>query len=142
MAELIDLSGGQELRDGTGRTVGVFLPADAAAELTAEYDRLRQEVDRLSAESRELKARLYAAQEEFRDKAHDIYQKGLDRLRHQAARAAEVTRERDEYLKSLYVLLRKDFAFTPEELAEMEKTGGPIDDIVEEAERTLRSGGK
>ncbi len=123
MSDRNGLEMGQELRDSQGRPVGVFLPADAAAGWTAEHDRLRREVERLRAETHDLKAALDAAREEVKDKA-------------------EVVAERDACLKSLHLLLRKDFTFTPEEIADMEKTGGPIDDIIEEMERTLRSGGQ
>jgi uncharacterized coiled-coil DUF342 family protein len=99
------------------------LNGERSADLTGERDRLRQEVVRLQAEASDLKRALDAAREEVKDKA-------------------EVVKERDACLKTLHFLLRKDVTFTAEEIADMEKTGGPIDDIIEEMEQALRSGGR
>lgn len=48
---------------------------------------------------------------------------------------AQLTEERDDYLKALYALTRKEVSFTEEEIIELEKTGGPLEPILEELER-------
>jgi hypothetical protein len=102
------LERGQELHDGQGRPVGVFLHADAAAELTAERDRLRAEVS-------ELNRALDEAREELKDKA-------------------ALTNERDVYLKALHKLLWKDVPFTEEDIAEWDRTGLTLNQFIGEIE--------
>jgi hypothetical protein len=116
MADTIDLNGGLELHDRQGRKVGVVLPADAAAELTAERDRLRQEVERLRAELLEARRALDAAREELKDKA-------------------EIASECEMYRKSLEAIYAKDApSFTAEDIAEADKHGLTLDQFIHELE--------
>lgn len=91
-------------------------------ELTAERDRLREEVNRLRAEAAELRGALEVAQREVRDKAAIVV-------------------ERDCYLEALHGLLAKDVLITPEDIAEMDKNGVDIADIIAEIEADFRSRG-
>jgi hypothetical protein len=43
--------------------------------------------------------------------------------------------ERDQYLAALYELTRKEFTFTPEELAELEKEGIPFEEVIAAVEK-------
>lgn len=53
---------------------------------------------------------------------------------------AEIAAERDDYLKSLYYLMRKDWTVTEEEIADADKNGERFDEkFIEELERDLRS---
>jgi hypothetical protein len=116
MSESIDLNGGLELRDRQGRTVGVVLPSAEAAELTAERDRLRQEVERLRAEALEMKRALDAAREELKDKA-------------------EIARYSELYRKALQVIYAKEAPpITAEDIAEADKHGMTLDQFIHELE--------
>ncbi len=52
--------------------------------------------------------------------------------RHLRAELAKVRAERDTYLKSLYALTRKPVSFTAEELRDMTKNRGKLDDVIKE----------
>jgi hypothetical protein len=91
--------------------------------LAAENIRLREEVARLQGELR-----------------------GLSQLESHVKRLeqekAEIAAERDDYLKSLYYLTRKDWTVTEEEIADADKNGERFDEkFIQELERDLRSGG-
>lgn len=91
-------------------------------ELTAERDQLRQEVDRYRAEVTELRRALKEAQQEVRDKA-------------------ALMAERDSYLQALHGLLGKDVLITPEDIAELDKNGVDIADVIAEIETDYRARG-
>src|SRR5438309_472539 len=101
MSTWIDFGGDVELRDAQGRVFKLALAEPAADEATAEVVRLRKEVE-------QLRAQLHAAQ---------AVGKRLE------AEKAEIAEERDGYLKSLHYLTRKDFTFTAEEIADLDKNG-------------------
>jgi hypothetical protein len=106
MLDQLDLSQRLELRDAAGRTVGVVLASQAIEGLTAEREQLRAETVRLRAEVGELKRALACAEQEAKD-----------------------------YLKSLYALLKKeDVRFEPEELAELDRNGVPLNQFIAELE--------
>jgi hypothetical protein len=85
-------------------------------ELTAERDRLRQELAALE-------TRFAAVTSE------------RDRLR---GELTDVCRDRDQYLRSLHVLMREDFTFTPEQIAVLDSEGIPLSQVIEEIERTAQ----
>lgn len=60
-----------------------------------------------------------------------------DRLRKQLA---TLQAERDTYLTALYALMRKEVTISPEELADLEKNGVPIEQTMEELERIVAAG--
>ena len=92
----------------------------ASERLTAENLRLREEVARLQQELGGLK-----------QLESDV--KRLEREK------AEIATERDDYLKSLYYLTQKDWTFTEEEIADLDKNGVRIDEkFFEELERDMR----
>jgi predicted RNase H-like nuclease (RuvC/YqgF family) len=84
-------------------------------ELTAERDRLREEVNRLHAEAAELRRALEKAQQEVRDKA-------------------AIVAERDLYLRELE-------AFWAEKIADMDKNGVDFGEFITELERDLEARG-
>jgi hypothetical protein len=91
--------------------------------LAAENVRLREEVARLQGELRGLKH----------------LESDVERLEQEKA---DIAAERDDYLKSLYYLTRKDGTITEEEIADADKNGVRFDEkFIEELERDLRSGG-
>src|SRR5206468_2478882 len=104
-----------EVRDASGTTVGYLVPLGesggplengAQHELTA----LRTEVDQARQTINELKA-------------------VNERL---AIERAELEKERDAYLRSLYHLTRKDFSFTEEEIRERVASIGMFEQFLEE----------
>jgi chromosome segregation ATPase len=107
---------GVELPDDSGRSLGFVRSEEAVRELTAERDRLRQEVA-------EIQAKLGALAAE------------RDRLREELAAAQ---RERDEYLRWLYALTPKDSPITPEEFAEGLKNAVPGEQVFAELEQILK----
>ncbi|HBI43494.1 MAG TPA: hypothetical protein DDY78_11655 [Planctomycetales bacterium] len=89
--------------------------------LAAENIRLREEVARLQG------------------KLRGLWQLESDVKRLEKEKA-EIAAERDDCLKSLYYLTRKDWTFTEEEIADLDKNGVPFDEkFIEELERDLRS---
>ncbi len=122
MSDQIDLSQRVEIRYATGDTVGIVLAPKAVQELTAERDQLREEANRLRAEVAELQRALEDAQREARDKA-------------------AVAAERDQYLRSLHALLAKDVQITPEDIAELDKNGVDIAEVIAEIETEFHSRG-
>jgi hypothetical protein len=122
MSNQIDLSQRVEIRYATGDTVGIVLAPKAVQELTAERDRLCEELDRLRAEVAELRRALEEAQHGLRDKAAIVF-------------------ERDQYRVALQDLLSKDVLITPEDIAELDKNGVDLSDIIAEIENEFRSQG-
>ncbi|HTU91442.1 MAG TPA: hypothetical protein VMF69_15275 [Gemmataceae bacterium] len=122
MSNQIDLSQRVEIRYASGDTVGIVLAPKAVQELTAERDQLREETNRLRAEVAELRSALEEAQREARDKP-------------------AIVAERDQYLRSLHALLAKDVQITPEDIAELDKNGVDIADVIAEIETDFRSRG-
>jgi predicted RNase H-like nuclease (RuvC/YqgF family) len=118
----IDLSQRVEIRYATGDTVGIVLAPNAVQELTAERDQLREESNRLRAEVAELRRALEEAKREVRDKA-------------------DIVAERDQYLRSLHALLAKDVQITAEDIAELDKNGVDVADVIAEIETDFRSRG-
>ena len=116
MSELSNLVQGVELQDAAGRSLGLFRPQQVVQELAAERDRLRQELAALEAK--------FAAITGERDRL----QKEL----------SGVSRERDQYLHSLQLLMRQDFTFTPEEIAALDREGIPLAQAIEEIERSVQ----
>jgi DNA mismatch repair ATPase MutS len=87
---------------------------------TAENIRLREEVARLQGELRGLKQ----------------LESDVKRLEKEKT---EIAAERDDHLKSLYYLTRKDWTITEEEIADMDKNGVTLDEkFFEELERDMR----
>lgn len=120
MSTPIDFNGGLRMCDEQGRTVGVVLGNQAFEKLTAEHARLREELERL-------RARLREAEENGK--------------RLEAEKAA-IAAERDGYLKSLHYFTRKDFTFTAEEIADLDKNGVEFTkEFIDELERDLRERG-
>ena len=115
MSELFSLSHNLELRDPAGHMVGIVLPPKAAQELTDERDKLREEVDRLHAKLTELRG-------------------ALDHARQEASDKAAVVAERDLYLQHLEMLWA-------EKIADMDKNGIRVGDIVAEIEADFRARG-
>jgi predicted nucleic acid-binding Zn-ribbon protein len=85
-------------------------------ELTAERDRLREEVNRLNSEVVELKRALENAQREVQDKA-------------------AIVKERDLYLQQLEELMA-------EKIADMDKNGHDMSEVIAEIEQDLRARGQ
>jgi hypothetical protein len=98
-----------ELRDASGRVLGSFVAGRAVAEVTAERDQLRAEVERLKTE-------LEAARREVADKT-------------------AIEAERNQYRKALSDLLKEDLSFTDEELLDLEQNGMTLEEVIEELER-------
>jgi predicted nuclease with TOPRIM domain len=102
-----DLNGIHRVRDEHGCTVAVVLANQAFEKLTAEAEQLRDEAARLRAQVEQLQSGLKA-----------------------------VTQERDDYLKSLHAITCKDWTFTAEEIADLDKNGVTLDEkFFEELER-------
>jgi hypothetical protein len=88
--------------------------------MAAENARLREEVARLQGELRGLKQ----------------LESDVKRLEQEKAAIAA---ERDDYLKSLYYITRKDWTISEEEIADMDKNGIRFDEkFFEELERDMR----
>jgi hypothetical protein len=88
--------------------------------LAAENVRLREEIARLQGELRGLKQ----------------LESDVKRLEQEKA---DIAAERDDYLKSLNHLLWKDFTFTAEEIADLDKNGVTLDEkFFEELEHDMR----
>jgi chromosome segregation ATPase len=116
MSELSNLVQAVELLDARGRSLGLFRSEEVVKELVVERDRLRQELA-------QLQAKLSATAGE------------CDRLREELV---GTRRERDEYLHSLHFLTRQQFAFTPEEIATLDREGLPLGQVVDEIERRVK----
>ena len=69
MADELDHTWRLELRDETGRLLGVFTANQVVEGLTAERDKLRKEVARLHAEVVELQKALAGARKEAQENA-------------------------------------------------------------------------
>jgi uncharacterized coiled-coil DUF342 family protein len=117
MSEITENGERLELRDAKGRTVGYLFVRQLVEELTAERDRLREEVRRL------------------RDQLGQAEAEALRLTQEQA----KLTAERDRHLKALHELTYQEFHFTPEEIADMDRNGVELRAIIEELERTLPS---
>jgi cysteinyl-tRNA synthetase len=106
-------------------TMSHDLNGNSAGEgLAAENVRLREEVARLQGELGGLKQA----------------ESDVKRLEQEKA---EIAAERDDYLKSLYYLTRKDWTVTEEEIADADKNDVRFDErFIEELERDLRSSQK
>jgi len=98
------------------------LATKVVQELTDERDQLREEANRLRAEVAELRRALEEAQRELRDKA-------------------AIVAERDQYSRSLHALLAKDVQITPEDIAELNKNGVDVADVIAEIETEFRAQG-
>jgi SMC interacting uncharacterized protein involved in chromosome segregation len=122
MSNQIDLSQRVEIRYATGDTVGIVLAPKAVQELTAERDQLREETNQLRAQVAELRRALEETQRETRDKS-------------------AIVAERDQYLRSLHALLAKNVQITPEDIAELNKNGVDIADVIAEIETEFHSQG-
>jgi septal ring factor EnvC (AmiA/AmiB activator) len=122
MSNQIDLSQRVEIRYATGDTVGIVLAPNAVQELTAERDQLREETSRLRIQVAELRRALEEAQREVRDKT-------------------AIVAERDQLLRSLHALLAKDVQITPEDIAELDKNGVDLADLIAEIEADFRARG-
>jgi chromosome segregation ATPase len=121
MSDQISLSQQLELRDASGRTVGVYHAARVVEELTAERDRWRQEVSHLRAELLSL-------------------QRALDGARREAEESAALAAGRVrqiEQLEGLLNLLNTYLGFTPEELADLEQNGVSLAQAIDDIERSL-----
>jgi hypothetical protein len=100
-----------ELHDPSGSLVGVWLPANGAAPPAAPINVLADQVRQLTEER--------------------------DRL---LAQVARLRQENDEYLKSIYALMREefrpeDFDLSEEKRRQMEESGLTLGAIIEELER-------
>lgn len=115
MSDQLDLSQSLEVRDAAGQTVGILMPPKTARDLTVERDQLRAEVHRLHAEVAELRQTLDAARQEVRDKA-------------------AIVAERDLYLQQLEELMA-------EKIADMDKNGIDMGEVIAEIEQDLRARG-
>jgi hypothetical protein len=94
------------------------LTNQAFESLRAEADQLRQEAAHLRAERDELRCALDAARQE----------------------KTAIAAERDDYKKSLYAVLHKDWTFTEEEIADLEKNGVTLDEkFFDDLEREMRA---
>jgi len=102
-----------ELRDAAGRVLGSFVAGRALAEVAAERDRLRADVERLKAELQEARQALETARRE----------------------AARIEAERIESRKAIAELLKEPPTFTEEERADLERNGRPLEGLIEELER-------
>jgi len=88
--------------------------------LAAENVRLREDIARLQGELRGL-----------RQLESDVIRLEKEK--------AEIAAERDDYLKSLYYLTRKEWTITEEEIADADKNGVRFDEkFFEELERNMR----
>lgn len=68
------------------------------------------------------------------DKPADKLTAENDDLKAEVARLLGVVAERDQKIESLYALLEEVAGFRPEELADLEKNGAPLDRVIEELE--------
>lgn len=57
-----------------------------------------------------------------------------ERLRAEMLRLQGALAERDQKIQSLYALLEEVAGFSPEELADLEKNGASLDQVIEELE--------
>jgi uncharacterized coiled-coil DUF342 family protein len=108
-----------EFCDGSGRTLGYFLPAE-------EYDRrLQAERDR----AQELQARCEHLERSVREIEED-----RDRLQRSVA---QLRAERDEYLKSLYAWARNQVSQEELERCARQSNGRSPAEVLAEAARSL-----
>jgi hypothetical protein len=118
MSDQLSLSQQLELRDASGRTVGVYHAARVVEELTAERDRLQEEVSHLRGELLSL-------------------QRLLDGARRGAEENAALAAGRARRISQLEELLNTYLGFTAEEIADLEQNGVPLAQVIDEIERTV-----
>ncbi len=106
MSHPIEVSQRVQILDPEGKVTGSFVPERLFQQLMSERDDLRAEIDRLREEVANLR------------KAN-----------------ASTELERDQYLKSLYFLLPKDFTFTEEEILDLQQNGVSLEETIEAIRR-------
>ena len=99
-----------ELRDAAGQVIGVFLVDRAVEELRAECDRLRAEVLEL--------------------------QKTLKRTRQESKEQADQLAAREEKIAALISILNEYLGFTPAELADLDRNGITLSEIITQIEKS------
>jgi hypothetical protein len=98
------------------------VPPQAVEELTAERDRLRAETVRLEAEVEELRRALAASREDAK------------------AQAALAERWQKDW-RDVYALLPPELRIDPQEIADMEKNGLSLNDLLHDIDREFQAHG-
>ncbi len=119
MSSQADLSQRLELRDAAGCILGYFLPTKESGQAVDIARRVAPKGDQ--------------EEKSWEQNCKDVTAE-RDRLR---AEIAQLRAERDQYLKSLYALTRKEVTFTEGELLAAETIGLAPDEIFREIEHAL-----
>lgn len=116
MSEQFDLNQNLELIDAMGHTVGIVLPPKTAQELTAERDRLREEVRQLQNQLAEVQSQLNSWKEKARI-------------------SEERATQWEQDWRDIYKLLPAELRVTEEDIAEIQRDPHTFDEILQMLEQ-------